>query len=152
MQFGGSAWGSVKFETSPPEGSASRPEHVDALPLHWVGLEGPHQLPCLPLSYQIAQKVHAVSQQRTPPTENDRERDLIDLLLLRTLVDDFAAVRAACVEIFEIRARKPLPPGTIQLSWPPTVIISNGWRVRYPALAAELGFEPSDVEQAVAQV
>ena len=25
MQFAGSAWGSVKFETSPPEGSASQP-------------------------------------------------------------------------------------------------------------------------------
>jgi hypothetical protein len=152
MQFAGSAWGSVEFEASPPEGSASRPEQVAALPLHFAGLDGPHQLPCLPISYQIAQKLHAVCQQRTPPKENHRERDLIDLLLLRTLIKDFAAVRIACLEIFDERARKPLPPDTVALTWPPTVIIQDGWRARYRALATEFGFAPSDVEQAAAQV
>jgi hypothetical protein len=152
LLFHGSNWGSVKFEISPPEGSADEPEPVDALPLHYVGLEGPRQLPCLPIPYQIAQKIHAVCQQYEPPRENDRERDLIDLLLLQTLVEQLDVVRDACSEIFNGRIKRPYPTHLPPQTWPPTLTIQDGWRERYPALAADLGFEPADVQAAAQQV
>ncbi len=151
LLFANRDWGSVKFEISPPEGSAEAPEKVDALPLHFVGLEGPAQLPCLPIRYQIAQKLHAVCQQ-SPDRENDRERDLIDLLLLRTLVERADVVRAACAEIFEGRAKNPYPTTLPAQTWPPALVIQNGWRERYPALAESLGFEPTDVEAAAEEL
>jgi len=37
-------------------------------------------------------------------------RDLIDIQLLRDLIDDLHAVRTACVEIFELRGKHAWPP------------------------------------------
>jgi hypothetical protein len=62
LSFAGRSWGSVKLEISPPEGGASEPENVPALPLDFVGLQGPETLPCVPVRYQIAQKLHAVTE------------------------------------------------------------------------------------------
>jgi hypothetical protein len=109
LSFAGRSWSSVKLEISPPEGSASEPEKVPALPLDFVGLQGPKSLPCVPVRYQIAQKLHAVTE-RFSDRENGRERDLIDLILLRKLVDDLGEVRDACVETFATRRQHTWPP------------------------------------------
>jgi hypothetical protein len=152
LAFKGSAWGSVKLEISPPEGSADKAERVAALPLHYVGLEGPATIPCLPLPYQIAQKIHAVCQQYEPPRENERERDLIDLLLLQTLVEDLLQTHAACIEIYGGRTKQPYPPNVPPQTWPPRLIIQPGWRRRYTRMAQDLGFTPDDVDTAADDV
>jgi hypothetical protein len=63
--------------------------------------------------------------------------------MLQGLIDDIASVRDACVEIFRLRTKH---------SWPPTVTIYEDWPDRYAGLAADLGFEPSDVNDAAAAV
>jgi hypothetical protein len=91
--------------------------------------------------YQMAQKIHACTEVFTAGRENDRFRDLIDLRLLRELLaeDELPAVRAACVEIFALRAKH---------SWPPRLTVYRAWAPGYAAMAAELGFYTEDVEVA----
>jgi Nucleotidyl transferase AbiEii toxin, Type IV TA system len=90
--------------------------------------------------YQIAQKIHACTEVFADGRENDRFRDLIDLALLRDLVDDdLARVREACVEIFELRAKH---------NWPPAVTIYASWPAGFAAMAADIGFFTDDVEVA----
>ena len=143
LSFNGRTWGSVKLEISPPEGTANAPDMVPALPLDFAGLEGPEMLPCLPLPLQIAQKLHAVTERFDPPRQNDRQRDLIDLQLLRELVDDLAAVRVAAVEIFEGRGKH---------AWPPTLDPEPNWHVDYPADAQRFSFPIEDLDEAIREV
>jgi hypothetical protein len=96
---------------------------------------------CLSLRYQVAQKLHAVSE-RPPDTPNLRYWDLIDLILLRELVgDDLPAVRTACVEIFE---------GRTTHAWPPEMDVPDSWREPYRASATNIeAGVPLDVDEAV---
>ncbi len=60
------------------------------------------------ISYMVvAAALDRVRDERDEPLfaakGGDRSRDLIDLLLLRSLVTNLAAVRVACVHTFEIR-------------------------------------------------
>jgi hypothetical protein len=74
--------------------------------------------------------------------ENDRFRDLIDLLLLRRALivnEDLPAVREACVEIFAMRAKHP---------WPAQVTVYPSWREGFAAMAAEMDFYTDDVDVA----
>lgn len=143
LAFNGRTWGSVKLEISPPEGSATRPDMVSALPLDFAGLQGPSMLPCLPVSFQIAQKLHAVTERFDLPRQNERERDLIDLLLLRELADDLAVVRGAAIEIFDSRMKH---------AWPPQLNAEPNWIVDYPAVAREFKFPFEDLDEALSQV
>lgn len=88
--------------------------------------------------YQIAQKIHACTELYPDGRENERFRDLNDLQLLRELVDDggLPAVRAACVEIFELRAKH---------AWPPAVTIWPSWADGFTAMAREVAFNTDDV-------
>jgi Nucleotidyl transferase AbiEii toxin, Type IV TA system len=140
LSFNGRVWGSVKLEISPPEGSAQTADMAPALPLDFAGLQGPATLPCLPIPFQIAQKLHAVSERFPAPRQNDRQRDIIDLLLLRELVDDLAVVHAAAIEIFSGRGKHP---------WPPTLDPEPNWTVDYPADAQRFAFPIEDLDQAI---
>jgi len=65
-------------------------------------------------------KIHACTGVYTDGRENDRFRDLIDLQLLRDLVEDggLTSVREACTEIFALRDKHAWPPKvTVYLSW-----------------------------------
>jgi hypothetical protein len=97
---------------------------------------------CLSLRYQIAQKLHAVTQ-RFEERENDRFRDLIDLIICRDLVVDLAEVREACVDTFDARG---------QHAWPPTLEVPDSWVEPYSAMAEEMDFPVTDVGAASAQV
>jgi Nucleotidyl transferase AbiEii toxin, Type IV TA system len=144
LSFKGRSWQTVQLELAHSEGEAGQEiDRVLAIPLDPVGIEGPREVACVSLRYQIAQKIHACTTEPEPGRINDRSRDLIDLLLLRGLVPHRGPVRAACVEIFNLRGMH---------AWPPRVTVYDEWRTSYPEEAAELGFKPSDVDDAAARV
>jgi hypothetical protein len=139
MTYKNKAWATLRLEASPPEAGAAEPEPIGAFRLTRLGLDGPEQVICQSLRYQMATKLHAVTE-RFPDRENDRFRDLIDLLLLRALEPDLGRVAEACREIFGERAKH---------SWPPRLTVEPSWPERYRALAVDQAFAIEDVEQAV---
>jgi hypothetical protein len=144
LSFKGRSWQTVQLELAPAEGDAGQEiDRVPAIPLDPVGIQGPNDVACVSLRYQIAQKVHACTAEPRPGSINDRSRDLIDLLLIKGLVEDLGPVRVACAEIFDLRAMH---------AWPPRVKVREEWRTSYPEEAAELDFEPRDVEDAAEHV
>jgi Nucleotidyl transferase AbiEii toxin, Type IV TA system len=106
-------------------------------------LDSPKRVACLSLRYQIAQKIHAVTEQPADGRVNLRHRDLIDILLLRELVEDPRAVREACHEVFRIRAKQ---------AWPPRLHTPAAWEAPFAVLATELKFAIIDVHVAAEQV
>jgi hypothetical protein len=93
--------------------------------------------------WQIAQKLHAVTEQFADGRENPRFRDLIDLQLLEAFEPDVGSVRDACERVFAARA---------QHAWPPTVVTQPSWPEAYRAMAEEIGFPAADVDEAVGNV
>lgn len=144
LAYKGRPWGTIQLEVAPAEGQAGQEiDRVPARSLDLVQIEGPERIACVSVRYQIAQKLHACTEVFIDGRPNDRFRDLIDLLLLQELLaeGDLPAVRAACTEIFAIRARH---------SWPPRVTVYPAWAPGFAAMAAELGLYTDDVEVAAA--
>ncbi len=141
------SWGSVHLEMAPVEGDMGRElDRVPAPPLDALQLEGPTAANCVSLRYQVAQKCHACTEVFMEGRENDRFRDVIDILLVEDLLRDEIGLdraREACVDIFAVRGKH---------RWPPTVFAYPSWRAPFAALARENGFEPDDVDQAAAAV
>lgn len=149
LQFKGQPFSTVQFEAAPAEGDAGRGTqlvdntfvNVAALGLSPVG-----ELPLVTLAYMLAQKLHACTDHSVPQRENDRARDLIDILLVHRLLadDELPDVRRACVEIFRLRDKH---------RWPPSVTVLPEWPAIYAGeLAKTPGFTPAEVEQAAADV
>ncbi|WP_028066546.1 nucleotidyl transferase AbiEii/AbiGii toxin family protein [Solirubrobacter soli] len=144
LSYRGRRWATVILEVAPTEGDSGQElDHVPGIPLGAFGLPGPEEVACVAVRYQIAQKLHACTQIFATGRQNDRVRDLVDVLMLQGRIDDMASVRDACVEIFSLRAKH---------AWPPTVTIFEDWPDRYAGLAADLDFEPSNVNDAAAAV
>lgn len=142
LSYRGRSWGTVQLEVAAAEGEAGREiDRVPGKPLEALGLTVPVDVPCVSIRYQIAQKLHACTEFPTDGRENDRFRDLVDLLLLEELVEDieWPAVREACEEIFALRAKHP---------WPPTVVVFDSWPDPYRALATDLSFPIPEVQEA----
>ena len=154
LTFVGQPWCTVPVEVSAAEShSASHPESVSpALFAHVglpsLGLPETSAVPCLPLDYQIAQKLHACTGEDPGGRTNDRAHDLIDVLLLWNLVpeQEYAAVRSACVDIFASRAMH---------SWPPQLLPPPHWEGLFDAAyttVLEPGQVPPTVQEAAAAV
>ena len=146
LQYRGRPWATVLLEVAPVEGRVGEEiERVPAKALGPFGIDGPRDVACVSVRYQIAQKLHACTQVFAQGPPNDRFRDLIDVLLLRELLapGDLSQVQAACIEIFDLRAGH---------TWPPTVGAMAGWAQPYRALATEIDFAITDVETAVTAV
>jgi Nucleotidyl transferase AbiEii toxin, Type IV TA system len=142
LAYKGRAWGTVQLEVAPAEGESG--QEIDRVParlLDPVQIEGPQRIACVSVRYQIAQKIHACTVVYADGRENDRFRDVIDLQLLRELVDDggLAAVREACEEIFALRDKH---------AWPPQVTVYPSWAAGFAAMAAQVGFYTDDVDVA----
>jgi hypothetical protein len=135
------AWATVRLEIS-SDTARYEPEPVRAIGLEDFRLAGPQQINCLPLRYQVAQKIHAVTEQ-PPDRENERFRDLVDLLLLRGLIEDPGAVARACEETFVRRGTH---------AWPPELVVPASWREGYRTLAVEIELDVTDVDAAADQV
>lgn len=99
-----------------------------------LGFPAPGRAPLMPLEYQVAQKLHAVTG------EGDRVRDLIDLQVVFANSDvDLAATRRTCERLFAYRKAQ---------DWPPTVVAREGWEEQYRSLAGGLQVLQS-IEEAV---
>lgn len=144
LTFHGRGWQTLTIEIARPEGSSGgEPEVVPAaISVRQFGLDSPQRVAVMSVRYQIAQKLHAVTEQ-PPERENARYWDLIDLLLLRGLLDDLLPVRVACVEVFEHRQTHP---------WPPELAVPDSWEQPYTTEAQALKFTPTDVHEAAAEV
>ncbi len=142
LAYRGRSWATVQLEIAPAEGQAGLEiDRLPGKPLDALGLDTPTEVPCVSVRYQIAQKLHACTESPAPGRTNDRFRDLVDLLLLEGLIEDgdWAGLRAACEEIFELRNMHP---------WPPVVTVFDGWSDGYRPLAAAVAFPISDVQDA----
>jgi hypothetical protein len=141
LDYRGRSWGTVQVDLSPREGESTEVELVEALALEPFGLSTPEALPCLALRYHIAQKIHAMTEPpRDEDTQNERFRDLVDLLLMRELTSDLGGVRAACVEVFEIRNTH---------DWPPQLDPPAFWQEPFAKLAEEVELGVSSLEEAI---
>ena len=140
--FRGRSWTTLKLEVAAPDDKAADGELVPAIPLDEFGIAGPEAVPCLSLRYQIAQKLHAVTE-RFPSGDNERFRDLIDLIICRDLIQEVDEVREACCSTFAARGKH---------SWPPELIVPDVWAEPYAALAEEMEFPIANVEEAAAEV
>jgi len=118
---------------------------VQPLRISQLGLPEPESVAIVGPRYQIAQKLHACTERFETGPENDRFRDLMDLLLLREVLTetDLPRVREACLRIFEARKKH---------SWPPTITVYESWQGPYREMARDERFEIETVEDAAALV
>ncbi len=91
---------SPRVEISPLDVRDEDFVELPAVSLKPVGLHGPELVPVLAGRWQIAQKLHAVTERLADGRENARFRDLIELQLLETLGFDLPDVRDACEQVF----------------------------------------------------
>ncbi|MGW4635350.1 nucleotidyl transferase AbiEii/AbiGii toxin family protein [Nocardia sp. NPDC004415] len=158
LEIRGATWRRIQFEVSPDEaGIGDEFEAIEALPLSGFGLPDPDSLVGIAMRFQIAQKLHAVSDLHEPPNVvNDRPRDVVDLLLIRDLVaatgsPTLPEIRAAAIAVFGARAREARNLGLRPHSWPPTVASYPHWPNDY-AKAAASGALALSLDDAVAEV
>jgi hypothetical protein len=143
LSFGGREWQTLQLEIAKPEADEIELVPV-AVGIGDFGLDGPKEVACLSLRFQVAQKLHAVTEQ-PPGRENLRFWDLIDLMLLEELLrSDLAEVREAAEAVFVAR-------GTHE--WPPELVAPESWREPYARTATEVDADlPPDVDQAAERV
>jgi hypothetical protein len=148
LRYEGKPFASVPIELSAVEaGSAERHDKIVSTALTLVGLPESDAVPCMTLPWQVAQKVHACTDGPEPLRTNDRAHDLVDLQLLEALLpsEQLADTRAACIAVFQARAKHP---------WPPRVVAHPHWGpiyVRALEGLEELGLAPT-VTEAVERV
>lgn len=140
--FRGRSWGTLRLEVAAPDSRVTDGEPVPAIPIDEFGITGPETVPCLSLRYQIAQKLHAVTE-RFSDRENERFRDLVDLIICRDLIEEMNQVKDACLDTFGARNTH---------SWPPELLVSDTWAEPFAALAEEMSFPIENVEEAAGQV
>jgi hypothetical protein len=123
-------WTSIAVDIARAESGEFEIEWVRAIPLaEAFGITGPVELPCLPLRVHIAQKLHGMTLPPRPGKQNDRFRDLIDLLLMEELIDNYAGLRDACEAVFRMRDTH---------AWPPALDLPPHWTEPFARLAREL--------------
>ena len=89
-----------------------------------VGLPAPGRAPLTSLDRQVAQKLHAL----TGP--GDRARDLVDLQLIAANAElNLVATRRVCERLFVYRKAQ---------TWPPEVVLRDGWEGLYAEQASGL--------------
>ncbi|MEI8404314.1 MAG: nucleotidyl transferase AbiEii/AbiGii toxin family protein [Actinomycetes bacterium] len=154
----GAVWRSIKVEVSPDEGGiGTEVDRLASPPLQGFGIPTPEQLFGIALRGQIAQKLHAVSDPHVPPAFiNERARDLVDLLLIRQLVQNEGLLtpldlREICVEVFESRRREAEGLKQPGRTWPPVVVAHTHWASDYRQASAQANLSLT-MDEAVAQV
>ena len=134
LDMRGVTWRRIQFEVSPDEaGIGDEHESIEPISLAGFGLPDPDALVGIAMRFQIAQKLHAVSDPHEPPDSiNDRVRDVVDLLLLRDLValtgsPTLPEIRAAGLAVFDARAAEAVELGGTARAWPPIIEAYGHW-------------------------
>ena len=146
VSYRGQPWTSVSVDIARAEAGESDVEWVDAIALTDVfGVTGPTQLPCLPLRFHVAQKLHGMTLPPRPGKQNERFRDLVDLLLMETMIThDHVSLREACELVFRSRNTH---------AWPPDLdVLPAHWTKPFAVLAEELELPETDLETALVKV
>jgi Nucleotidyl transferase AbiEii toxin, Type IV TA system len=158
IEFRGVTWRRIQFEVSPDESGIGQDfEAIEPPPLSGFGLPDPDTLVGIAMRFQIAQKIHAVSDPHEPPAAiNDRARDVVDLLMLRDLAAEtgsptLAEIRAAGAALFQARADEAQQLGLPARAWPPAVTGHSHWGHDYKRAAASASIELS-LDAAVAEI
>lgn len=119
LQYNLKPWITVPLEVGHNEiGDADEPEYLisnDAIDIfHKLGFSTPKPIPVMPIAYQIAQKLHAVTE-----PNSKRAHDLIDLqIIINNDKIDYAKTNDICKRLFKYRDMHP---------WPSKVIKGEGW-------------------------
>jgi hypothetical protein len=108
-----------------------------------LGITGPSHVPCLPLRFHIAQKLHGMTLPPRPNRKNERFKDLVDLMLMDAMGSDYAGLRDACEQVFHHRGTH---------DWPPVLALPSHWADSYAALARDLGLPIQNAEEAMERV
>lgn len=146
VTYKGQPWTSVSVDIARAEPGEADVEWVDAIALtDALGVSGPAQLPCLPLRFHVAQKLHGMTLPPRPGRQNERFRDLVDLLLMDAMIThDYAALREACELVFRNRNTH---------SWPPDLsTVPAHWAQPFSRLAEELELAETDLDAALVRV
>lgn len=158
IEMRGVTWRRIRFEVSPDEaGIGGYAEAIEPPPLSGFGLPDPAVLVGIALRFQIAQKLHAVSDPHDPPgAVNDRARDVVDLMLLRDLATASGSptrneIRAAGVAVFEARTEEACQLGFEGRTWPPQVVAHPHWGPDFAGVAKSADITLS-LADAVAEV
>lgn len=158
LSLRGDVWRRIKVEISPDEGKAgSSQEFVAASKLSGFGLPTPDFLVGLALSYQIAQKVHAATEPHEPPVfRNERPRDVVDLVLLKDLVERTGSpsrsdICAAIHDTFSSRGREAKELGRPIRVWRARITAYSHWHVDFATAAGSAWLDMS-LEDAVDEV
>ena len=129
------AWCTVALEVSYNEvGDA---DEFDLVPLDDelktmfanLGFPEPRPVPLMRIPYQIAQKLHGATDEKII-----RAQDLIDLqLIMAHETVDLHEVKQICERVFANRKEQP---------WPPTLKITDEWRMAYDKTKGDLAVLP----------
>ena len=125
LKYMGRPWQTVRIEIGHNEiGDADEyeeflPEELTAA-FEEMQFPRPQPLRVMKLSYQIAQKLHALSEQGS-----DRAHDLIDLMLIGSQSQlDLADIKSKCIRLFDYRRKQ---------AWPPEIRKGDEWDAKYEA-------------------
>lgn len=158
LKMRGQTWRRIQVEIAANEGGAgNNPEKIPAPTLKGFGLQSAPDIFSLAMNYQIAQKIHAVTDPHDPPQFiNDRARDIVDLVLLRNLVKETGAptdtqILAAVLDVFRVRKIESEAMGTPTRQWPTRVVAHAHWKESYAAAAQATELELS-MDEAVTQL
>ncbi len=143
VSYRGKSFSKVKLEISTYEGTPLPPDMVSAPDLSPFGFTVSHSFPCIPLRKQIAQKIHAVTEIPDSGQQNQRFRDLVDIVLLSALEPASEPLRETCEETFLVRKKQ---------IWPPTITARTEWLAPLESLAREIGLEIDDANAIVQHV
>ena len=125
LKYMGRPWQTIRIEIGHNEiGDAD--EYEEFLPeeladaFEQMQFPRPQPLRVMKLSYQIAQKLHALSEEGS-----DRAHDLIDLMLIASRSQlDLADIKSKCMRLFDYRRKQ---------AWPPEIRKGDEWDAKYEA-------------------
>jgi hypothetical protein len=127
LSYLGKPWFTVEFELGHNEiGDADDadmvvPADADSM-LSSMGFPSLEPIPLMPLRYQIAQKLHGLTE-----PGSQRAHDLVDLQIIASNGEvNLVSVKDVCVRLFAYRQMQ---------EWPPTVTINEGWEAVYAEAA-----------------
>ena len=126
LQYRHHPWCTVRLELSYDEIGDADVADLTPVPSEVVnafkalGFPEPNPIPLMTIPYQIAQKLHGLTE-----PGSHRVQDLVDLqLIAKNEVVDFAAIRPICVRLFANRRMQ---------MWPSMVLKGESWNGLYEA-------------------